>query len=190
MSKVELRKGAREARHALAFQTVLALSEKIERKLESLNEFKQSKVIATYVSMIDEVQTERIIRTALNSHKRVLVPVVDPRNKRLIFSEIYDISELAVGHFDIREPRPEFVRPVDLSEAEVIVVPVVAWDERGFRIGNGGGYFDKALALLKENLTVGLAFEAQKVNRVPEENFDIPLKTIITESRILKFERN
>ncbi|MDG6908480.1 MAG: 5-formyltetrahydrofolate cyclo-ligase [Nitrososphaerota archaeon] len=190
MSKVELRRSAREARRALAFQTVLALSEEIERKLESLNEFKQSKVIATYVSMIDEVQTERIIGTTLNSHKRVLVPIVDSRNKKLIFSEIYDISELAVGHFHIREPRPEFVRPVDLSEAEVIVVPIVAWDERGFRIGNGGGYFDKALAPLKGNLTVGLAFEAQKVNRVPEENFDIPLKMIITERRILRFKKN
>ncbi len=190
MSKVELRKSATEARRALGFQKVVTLSEKIEGKLESLEEFQKSKVIATYVSKREEVQTEHIITNALNTGKRVFVPIVNPRNKNLVFSEIRGLSELVVSQFGIREPRPEFVRPVDFREAELIVVPIVAWDERGFRIGNGGGYFDKALAPLKGNLTVGLAFESQRVNMVPEERHDIPLKMIITESRILKFERN
>ena len=190
MSKVELRKGAAGARSALGFQNVLAMSAEIEHKLESLEEFKKSKVIATYVSMREEVQTEHIIMNALNAGKRVLVPMVVPSNKHLVFSEIHAISELAVGHFGIKEPKPEFIRPVDLSEAKVIVVPIVAWDERGFRIGNGGGYFDKALAPLKENLTVGVAFEAQRVDKIPEEKHDVPLRMIITESRILKIIRN
>lgn len=189
MSKTELRKSAADARRSLGFKKVLALSEEIERKLESLEEFKRSKVISIYVSMREEVQTERIILNALNTGKRVLVPIVAPRNKHLEFSEIHTLSELAQGHFGIQEPKTEFVRPVDLSRAEVIIVPVVAWDERGFRIGNGGGYYDIALGPLKENLTVGVAFEAQRVEKVPEEKHDVPLKMIITESRILRFER-
>ncbi|MDG6998954.1 MAG: 5-formyltetrahydrofolate cyclo-ligase [Nitrososphaerota archaeon] len=190
MSKIELRESARGARRALGSQNILALSEKIRQKLENLEEFKDSNVIATYVSKREEVQTERIIRDALNSAKRVLVPLVIPHNKSLIFSELHDLSELTVGHFGILEPKPEFIRPIALSEASVIVVPLVAWDERGYRIGNGGGYFDIALAPLKGNLTIGLAFEAQRVDKVPEDKYDVPLKMIVTEKRILKFERH
>ncbi|MDG6997356.1 MAG: 5-formyltetrahydrofolate cyclo-ligase [Nitrososphaerota archaeon] len=190
MSKIELRESARAARHALGSQNILALSENIRQKLENLEEFKASNVIATYVSKQEEVQTEHIIRDALSNSKRVLVPLVVPRNKNLVFSELHDLSELAVGHFGILEPKPEFVRPVALSEASMIIVPVVAWDERGYRIGNGGGYFDIALAPLKGNLTIGLAFEVQRVVKVPADEYDVPLKMIVTESRILKFEKD
>ena len=190
MSKVELRKSATEARRAMSFQNVLAFSEDILRKLESLQEFKKSKTISTYVSTKEEVQTEQIINNALKNGKKVLVPLAVLYSKNLVFSELHGISELAPGHFGIREPKQEFIRPAPLSDASVIIVPIVAWDERGYRIGNGGGYFDVALAPLKGNLTVGLAFEAQRVDRVPEERHDVPLKMIVTEKRILRFERN
>ena len=186
LSKEYLRQSARAAVDALGFQKMLLLSEAIERKLENLKEFRDSNVIATYVARADEVQTRQIIHDALARGKKVLVPLTLPKENRLLFSELRGMSELASGHFGILEPRPDFVRPIPLVEADVILVPVVAWDERGYRIGHGRGYFDMALAPLRGNLTIGLAFEAQRVDRVPEERHDIPLGMVVTESRILR----
>lgn len=165
------------------------MSKEIQENLLSLEEFQRAKVIASYVSMPDEVQTQAIIRSALREGKRVLVPITQSRNRRLIFSKLLDYDdELTPGHFGILEPKTEFVRPTPLDDAEVVLVPVVAWDDRGFRIGYGKGYYDRALERLPKALTVGLALEAQRVPKIPEDKYDIPLKKIVTEKRILQFD--
>jgi 5-formyltetrahydrofolate cyclo-ligase len=105
----------------------------------------------------------------------------------LIFSELRDLSELKHVHFGILEPEPQFLRPMPLSEADLILVPLVAWDERGYRLGHGKGFFDIALATVPEKLTIGLAFEAQRVDQLPIEPHDVPVKMIVTEKRVLRF---
>jgi 5-formyltetrahydrofolate cyclo-ligase len=139
------------------------LSERIQRNLYALKELERARVVACYVAMKDEVQTEGIIRTSLNLNKTVLVPLVDRTRTKLLFSELRDFSELAEGHYGILEPRRDFLRIVPLERTDIVLVPLVAWDERGFRIGHGKGYFDKALGELKKDIpTVRLAFEAQR----------------------------
>lgn len=172
---------------SLSSRTVSHLSEDVRRKVESLEQFKQAEVIACYVAKRDEVQTEKIIRHALKDGKRVIVPITVPYERTLIFSELLNLSELAPGHYSVLEPRPEFVRPVRLEEADVIIVPIVAWDERGYRIGHGVGYFDAALAPITKP-TIGLAFESQRVERIPEETHDVMLKMIVTECRIIRMD--
>lgn len=165
---------------------ISSLSELIRKRVEQLSEFKNSETIASYVSMSEEVQTDQLIRDALACGKRVLVPkIVSAR--QLLFSEIKDLEELEEGKFGISEPKHDLIRPVPLEDAQVILVPLVGWDERGYRLGHGRGYFDTALSGLVENLTVGLGFESQRVERIPEDDLDIPLKMIITENRVLKF---
>lgn len=136
----------------------------------------------------DEVQTRSIILEALERGAKVLVPITPRGGGGLVFSELKSFSELAVGAFGILEPKPGFVRPAPLSGAEAVLVPLVAWDERGFRIGHGRGYFDKALAHLVGPVTIGLAFEAQRVARVPDQPYDVPLMMMVTERRVLEFE--
>lgn len=187
-AKKVLREAALRTRRSMDRDEVKLLSERVQEKLRSLGEFERARVLVSYVSTKDEVQTDEVISTSLRLGKRVLVPIVDQTRTKLLFSELRDLSELGEGHYEIREPRSEFLRIVPLEEAGLILVPLVAWDLRGFRIGHGKGYFDKALGQLKNDIpTTGLAFEAQRVDRVPNEEFDVPLGSIVTEQRVLRF---
>lgn len=164
-------------------------SERIRRKVRSLPEFRRAPTIASYVAKGDEVQTAGIIEDAMADGKRVLVPRSDPRSTELVFAEIRSLSELRPGHFGILEPSrsaPEVL----LSLAQVALVPIVAWDEKGERIGHGKGYFDRALGANRTVLTIGLALESQRVNGIPTSTADVPLDVIVTEERVLHFRRH
>jgi 5-formyltetrahydrofolate cyclo-ligase len=168
-------------------EKIIEYSEAISEKIKSLTEYEQAMSISSYVAMPEEVQTEDIIKEALRLGKKVLVPVIPPQGRALIFSELFDFSELEPGHFGILEPRSESLRPRMLSTAQIALVPMVAWDERGFRLGHGAGYYDMALAHLKGTVTIGLGFEVQRVYQLPTEPHDVRLKMIVTERRILRF---
>jgi 5-formyltetrahydrofolate cyclo-ligase len=134
------------------------------------------------------VQTQQIITDSLKSGKTIFVPVTPLDGRSLIFSELHDFSELKKRtHLGILEPEPQNLHPKPLTDADLILVPLVAWDERGHRLGHGKGYFDTALATVPEKLSIGLAFEAQRVDRLPVEPHDVRLKMIVTEKRVLRF---
>jgi 5-formyltetrahydrofolate cyclo-ligase len=187
-NKSEMREVALKARKGLTREDLMELSGAVMSNVTSSSEYRDSKVIATYVAKNDEVKTEGIIRRSLAQGKRVLVPVSQPDSTNLIFSELHDYDrELAPGHFGVPEPVARYVRPVPLEEADLILVPLVAWDDRGFRLGYGKGYFDNALAGIGAlSMTMGLGLESQRVGRIPEEAHDVPLGAVVTERRIIR----
>ncbi len=186
--KGELRQKALQIRRSLRADELESLSGAIEARLYALAEYADARTVATYVAKPDEVQTASIIRHSLAAGMRILVPKTDPAGKRLIFSELRDFDrELAPGQMGILEPRPEFMRRVDLADANLVLVPVVAWDERGYRLGYGAGYFDRALGGLGfDVLKIGLGLEAQRFDELPVEIFDVPLEIVITERRVVR----
>lgn len=163
------------------------LSSRISERLFELQELKSAKTVATYVSTGSEVRTGAILAWCIAQGKRVIIPVTNRKNRRLSFSQlIHPESELEKGTFGIPEPRPEFLRPIPLEQAEVALVPGIAWDSRGYRIGHGGGYYDRALNSLHSQLpTVGLTYEFQMIDHVPRNRFDRSVNKIVTESRII-----
>ncbi len=187
MDKKEARQQALRARRSLAPEEVGSLSGRIRDRLLALPQYMGARVIATYVAKKDEVQTEGIIRSALSSGKKVLVPRTDAASMRLDFCEIRALDELVPGYFGILEPPPTS-RPVPLSSAQLVLVPVVAWDEKGGRIGYGKGYFDRELKHRGGALSVGLAFESQRIEEVPATRSDVPLDAFVTERRTLVFQ--
>jgi 5-formyltetrahydrofolate cyclo-ligase len=152
------------------------------------HEYVRARGIACYVSKDSEVDTRPLIRRALDANKRVLVPVVKKGDIDLFFSELKDLGrELAPGSFSIPEPRPEFLRPESLDTVDVLFVPGIVWDKEGYRLGWGRGYFDRVLRSLPEHVrSVGLSFNLQFVNRVPRDQFDLPVNTVVTESRVVR----
>lgn len=187
-SKTELRQSSLARRRSLGQTKLEVLSKAIEDNLFTLREFLEAKTVAAYVAKEDEVQTKSIIERVLAQGKRVLVPTTDRVAHRLVFSELTDYEkELSLGHYGVPEPKPEFVRKSQLEDADVALVPIVVCDDRGYRIGYGGGYFDSALRMLTQRtLTVGLALEAQFIPRVPETHHDVPLRVIVTERRVVR----
>jgi 5-formyltetrahydrofolate cyclo-ligase len=183
--KDDLRAKALRARSAIPSMEIKWASRLVEANLRSLPEYATADLLVSYCAKRDEVQTSSIIGSALKEGKRVAVVVSVPETRTLTYSEITSLDELSPGHYGIPEPRPELVRPVQLEEADLILVPVVAWDTRGHRLGHGEGYFDRALA--DQSLPkVGLALESQRVDRIPHSRDDVPLDAIVTEKRVVR----
>lgn len=112
------------------------LSAKIATRVRNLPEVVGAKTISAYVHKGSEVRTMELIKAFLAEGKVVIIPVTDKVNRRLIFSDLKDPErELEPSTFGILEPKREFIRRVPLEQAEVVLVPGVAWDTRGYRVG-------------------------------------------------------
>lgn len=170
----------------------LAKSRVIMARLFSLEEVRAAKVVQFYCSFRNEVMTDEMITAALAQGKRVAVPAVHA-NGRLRLGEVkHPARDLLPGRFRILEPRPpgSSRRPVTLRQVEVAVVPGLAFDARGHRLGRGTGHFDRFLARRPPGLSVvALAYEAQVVEHVPVTHTDIPVDIIVTEKRVIRCRR-
>lgn len=157
-------------------------SETIRRAVFRLTAFRRAEMICCYVALPYEVQTWQMIEQMLKRGKRVAVPVVRPRSKRLQLSEITDPRrELRRGAFGVFEPRPEAVRPVHPRDVDLVLVPGLAFDRRGHRLGHGLGYFDRFLARLPKRVpTIGLAFRFQLLDRLPVAAHDHAVRAVLT----------
>jgi 5-formyltetrahydrofolate cyclo-ligase len=163
------------------------LSSRISQRLFEIQELKTAETVATYLSTGSEVRTGGILTWCIAKGKRVIIPVTDRKSRRLFFSQvIHPDIELKQGTFGILEPKPEFMRPIPLEHAQLAMVPGIAWDSRGYRIGHGGGYYDRALNSLRNSLTtIGLSYEFQMIDHAPRNRFDRSVNKIVTERRII-----
>jgi 5-formyltetrahydrofolate cyclo-ligase len=159
-----------------------AESDQIKRRLFKEKCFKQAVSVMFYVSKPYEVDTSVMIEEALKLGKKVIVPVTNIKEKKLIPSEIrYPEKELAKGPFGILEPKKKYIKTVMPNEIDMVIVPGIAFDRKGNRIGHGQGYFDRFLKYLpKRTPTIGLAFKLQLVRRIKAFPWDIPVTKIIT----------
>ncbi|MGH9917800.1 MAG: 5-formyltetrahydrofolate cyclo-ligase, partial [Nitrososphaerales archaeon] len=156
-TKQALRAAALRKRRSVGPEELAALSSRVEANLLSTKEYKDATLLISYCAKEDEVQTRSIIERALAEGKRVAVIVTDVASKTLSFSEIKSFeNDLAPGAFRILEPKPDRIHPVSIAKADVVLVPLVAWDAKGQRLGYGAGYFDRALAGAKKITKVGL----------------------------------
>ena len=157
-------------------------SRAIARKVFRLRAFRHASVVCCNVALPYEVQTWWRIEEMLERGKRVGVPIVQTRTKRLGISEVRDPStELVPGAFGVLEPAPRARRPLPLREVDLVLVPGLAFDRRGHRLGHGYGYFDRFLARLpKRTKTVGLAFRFQLLDRLPTTLHDHAVHTVVS----------
>ncbi len=147
------------------------------QQVESLPQFKEAQTVLLYWSMEDEVQTHDFVNRWYKE-KTLLLPCVDGDDLRL---RQYTGPEcLKEGEqFGIGEPTgPEFT---DLERVEMIIVPGVAFDRTGNRMGRGRGFYDRLLKSTPRAFKVGVAFNFQMVDRVPTEDFDVPMDAVLTE---------
>jgi len=154
----------------------------IKDRLFSEEAFKKAKVVMFYVSLKDEVNTLAMIDEAIKAGKRVCVPVIFKEDKRLMAGEIKDrIADLEKQHFGIYQPKQGHVKEVPLEDIDLIVVPGIAFDKKNVRLGRGHGYYDRFLsAIPNRSRTIGLAFDFQVLEDLPQDSHDIPVWKTIT----------
>ena len=155
----------------------------IMERLFGLPEFAKAKTVLFYASKKDEVQTFGMIQRALDIGKKVALPITVVEGKNLVLSEIRNLKRLDEGAFDVLEPMD--YAPVAPEEVDLVIVPGVAFDVRGDRLGHGMGYYDKLLKQMPDALFVGLAFEFQMVEDIPEEEHDVSVHKVVTEERVI-----
>ena len=142
-----------------------------------------ARLVGCYLPTVDEVQTAPIIARAWRAGKRVFVPVTDTHSA-MSFCEITPDSVLTRNQFGIWEPRSGLM--IDAHDLDIVVTPVVAFDDNRNRIGMGSGYYDRCFHFLKNRRKwlkpklIGVAFECQKTSRISPNRWDIPLYRIVT----------
>lgn len=162
-------------------------SDIITDKLLNLDCIKNAKNIMLYLDFNNEVSTDSLIKKLLNLGKIVSSPITLKEERKLIPSQITDLKNgIQYGAYNIREPKPECSPAINIKDLDVIIVPAVAYDKNCYRLGYGGGFYDRFLEnLRKDAVTIGIAFDLQIFDEVPKESHDAQLDYIVTESRIL-----
>ncbi|MGI9860590.1 5-formyltetrahydrofolate cyclo-ligase [Moorella naiadis] len=185
--KKQLRKEIIARRNSLAAAAREEKSALITRRLLTLPAWEQARVLMCYVSFGSEVNTFPLIAAALEQGKRVTVPLCLSEGRRLLAAEVSDFpGDLQPGTWGILEPRPETLRPVAPEIIDLVLVPGVAFDRTGNRLGYGAGYYDRFLATLRPGArTIALAFAEQIVADVYPQVHDRPVDMVITDGEII-----
>lgn len=160
------------------------LSKEICKKLIALPEYERARTVMYYVDVRSEVRTRHYLPEVLGREKGIIVPYCVDGELELFRLESMD--ELALGMYRILEPRVELRdlpgKKVDVRELDLIVVPGVAFDRAGGRMGHGFGYYDKLLTHARADTPlVALAFECQLFDEIPAEAHDVFMDRVITE---------
>jgi 5-formyltetrahydrofolate cyclo-ligase len=166
-----------------------ALSDLIASRLSTLTEFQAADVVMFYVDARSEVRTRSAISAAIASGKTGAVPQCV--GDELVPWRIASLDDLTLGTFGIAEPSAALCllpgAKVDPRSIDLVVVPGVAFDRRGQRLGTGRGYYDRFLRRLRSDATlVGLAFDCQIVDAMPAAPHDVPMHIVITPTEVIR----
>lgn len=185
--KKEFRKKVISDRNNQNYESLCKNSSIITQKILALDCIKKAKNIMLYLDFNNEVKTDELIVKLLSLGKTVSSPITIKEEKKLIPSQIIDLKDgVKIGAYGIREPKPECSPEVEIKDIDVVIVPAVAYDKDCYRLGYGGGFYDRFIERLREDaITVGIAFDLQIFDSVPKEDHDAQLDYIITESQIL-----
>jgi len=189
-SKLNLRKKFFELRKNISSEYALFASKKIANKAEDIVKIFKPQVIAGFYPFKHEVNTLPLMSKLFSLGFELCMPITPINNKPLKFKKWHPKLALQKGRFGILEP-PKTSRNI---QPDLLLVPLLAYDKFGNRLGYGGGFYDRTLKELltinKHTTSIGLAFESQKCNKLPKNNFDVPLNSLLNEKGFLHFKNN
>ncbi len=184
--KKVLREQAHARRNAQENKDELSLG--ICEKLVQLPEYQKAKTVLYYVDVRSEVRTRNYLAQALTQNKEIVVPWCNDQGELELFL-LKSMDELSIGMYKILEPREDLRRlpekQVPVKSLDLIIVPGVAFDKTGARMGHGKGYYDKLLEHARPDTPlVALAFECQLFDKIPTADHDVFMDKIVTEKEV------
>ena len=180
LGKDELRKEIRDILRNLRAEMYNEQSNAIAQSLFKDELWKSASTVGITISKPPEVDTYQIIRRAWDEGKRVVVPKCFSKERRMDFRVLENFDQLETVYFSLLEPIESQTTLIDPQEIELLLVPGLAFTKAGFRLGVGGGYYDRFLEANHVN-TLSLAFHQQIVPEIPLEKHDLPVMKIITD---------
>jgi 5-formyltetrahydrofolate cyclo-ligase len=175
MDKKELRAMIRAQKRAMTEQEIESKSKRLTELFLATDAYRQAKTIYGYLPYNQEVRTEALLEQALRDGKRVAVPKCYGDEMRFIYLD--DLSKVEKGYCGIPEPVDD--EPVGDDPTALVLMPGLAFDEEGHRIGYGGGFYDKFLMQEPEHPTLALCYDFQMLPELHTEEFDIPVDRVI-----------
>ncbi|MGD2038804.1 MAG: 5-formyltetrahydrofolate cyclo-ligase [Desulfobacterales bacterium] len=187
IAKSQIREEIAQKFAALSAKEIAEKTAAIENRLFDFANFLESKITLLYVNNEHEVLTENIIKRAYVYNKIVVLPAYNAENFEMELKKVDNIEkDLVPGPRDILQPDESRCKDVPIDKIDIAIIPAVALDEKGGRIGSGKGYYDRLIPTLAiTTRKVALAFEAQIVPQVPIESHDRHVDIIITENRVI-----
>ncbi|MCL2669280.1 MAG: 5-formyltetrahydrofolate cyclo-ligase [Syntrophaceae bacterium] len=185
IEKKEIRRQVLAIRDALTAREIEDKSRAVVSRLTGLAEVEQSVTLMVFLAFGNEVNLDGLIQWGWSRRKRIVVPYCHPGEGTLAAYRISSFAELDPGFYGIRAPRPGELRPVPPAEVDAVIVPGVAFDRRGCRIGYGGGYYDRFLGEAAYAARIGAAFACQIVPEIPQKPHDISVDAIATEAETI-----
>jgi len=185
--KSQIREEIAEKFATLSANEIAEKTKAIENRLFDFANFLESKITLLYVNNKHEVLTENILKRAYSYNKIVVLPVYNTENFEMELKKVDNLEkDLNPGPRDILQPDESRCKVVPIDKIDIAIIPAVALDEKGGRIGSGKGYYDRLIPRLAiTTRKVALAFEEQIIPQVPIESHDKHVDIIITENRVI-----
>ena len=175
MDKKELRRQIRELKRAMTNEQIDAASARLGELFLNCSQYKDAKTIYGYLPYNQEVRTVPMLEQAMKDGKRVAVPKCYGEEMRFIYMD--DLSKVEKGYANIPEPIDD--GPIADDPTALVLMPGLAFDPQGHRIGYGGGFYDKFLASEPGHPTLALCYDFQMLPHLETEEFDIPVDTVL-----------
>ena len=175
MDKKELRRAIRERKRAMTEEEIVSRSARLGELFAQSEAYRNAATIYGYLPYNQEVRTVPMLEQAIRDGKKVAVPKVYGDIMKFIYLE--DLSQVEKGYAGIPEPIAD--EPVAHDETALVLMPGLAFDPQGHRIGYGGGFYDKFLAAEPNHPTLALCYEFQMLPQLDTEEHDIPVNTVL-----------
>ncbi|GAA0288140.1 MULTISPECIES: 5-formyltetrahydrofolate cyclo-ligase [Pseudomonas] len=187
LSRPQLRRLLRKARRALTPSEQRQAAQGLYRQLAQHPLFRRAKHISLYLPTDGEIDPSLLLRAAQRRGKATYLPVLSawPRTK-MVFQRVRPGEKLLPNRFRILEPRVNIRRQRKVWALDLVLMPLVGFDDEGGRLGMGGGFYDRSLAYLarrqrwRKPTLLGLAHECQKVDRLAQASWDVPMAGTVT----------
>ncbi len=186
-AKIQIRDNICQIISALSERELAEKTRAIEDRLFEFANFLEAKIALLYINSDFEVQTKNIIKRSYNYHKIVVLPAFDPENHEMNLMKVdHFTKDLVQGPRNVLEPNVSRCKTVPMDRIDIAIIPGIAFDEKGGRIGTGQGYYDRLIPKLAiTTRKVALTFEEQIVGQIPMESHDKHVDIIITDKRII-----
>jgi len=192
MTRQQLRQHVRQLRNALDQTQQDNAADNLLVQVKRLTAFNTAHSIALYLSADGEIGTQAIIEHCWDLGKKVYLPVLDPHlHNQLLFVHYHNETAMTHNKYAIAEPATPYQSVISASELDLVLLPLVAFDNTGARMGMGGGYYDRSFAFINDDNTshapqlYGLAHNLQQVSQLQIESWDIPLEGIVTDQQMI-----